>query len=533
MKMRRFIIIYISLFINLLLFFESKAQITTDNSYKLTRVISYISKYYVDSIHQEELIDAAIIKLLSDLDPHCIYIEKEEVEKVNEPLQGSFDGIGIQFNILNDTIFVIMPISGGPSEKVGIKAGDRIIKIEQDNVAGVGIKNATVCEKLLGEEGTKVNISIKRRENQSLLDFTITRDKIPIYSIDACYMINKSTGYIKINKFSATTHNEFKKAIGQLQSEGLENLILDLRANGGGYLKSSIELADEFLSNNNLIVYTEGINSPRKDYYASNSGNFEKGKLVILIDENSASASEIFTGALQDWDRGIVVGRRSFGKGLVQRPFYLPDGSMIRLTTARYYTPTGRLIQKSYESGKEQYNSDLVNRYNKGELMHKDSIHFPINEKFSTLKNNRSVYGGGGIMPDIFVPIDTSGMSGYYNLLIRKGVIGLFAIHYIDINRDIFKTTFSKFKDFKNKFDVTQSIVDELIAFAKNEGIKFNENDFLISNENINLTLKANIALNIWGTSEYYEILNQKNPAFLKALEVIESKVLYSQHLRE
>ena len=510
-----------------------KAQVLTDNSYKLMRVLNYVSKYYVDSTNQEKLVDDAIVRLLQDLDPHSVYINKDEVNEMNEPLQGSFDGIGVQFNILSDTIFVVMPINGGPSEKVGIQAGDRIVKIESKNVAGIGIKNANVREKLLGEKGSKVNISIKRKGIEELLDFTITRDKIPIYSLDASYMTNKNTGYIKLNKFAATTNTEFKEALAELKKQGLRNLILDLRSNGGGYLKSSIELADEFLSDGNLIVYTEGINSPREDYYAKIEGNFEKGKLVILIDENSASASEILTGAIQDWDRGIVIGRRSFGKGLVQRPFYLPDGSMIRLTTARYYTPTGRLIQKPYENGIDSYNKDLTNRYNSGELSNQDSIHFHENEKFNTLKNKRKVYGGGGIMPDIFVPIDTSGMSNYFSHLIRKGILNLYSINYIDKNRGKMKEIYPNFNVFKENFVVTDEIFNDLIFFAKNEGVKYNEEDFLTSKMNIITSIKSNIALNFWGTSQYFEIINQDSNAFLKALEVIESKEIYSQQLKE
>jgi len=522
--------------LQLLLFYlsiELNAQVLTDNSYKLMRVLSYVSKYYVDSTNQEKLVDDAIVRLLQDLDPHSIYINKDEVNEMNEPLQGSFDGIGVQFNILNDTIFVVMPVTGGPSEKVGIFAGDRIVKIEDKNVAGIGIKNADVREKLLGEKGSKVNISIKRKGVAELLNFTITRDKIPIYSLDASYMTNKNTGYIKLNKFAATTNTEFKTALSQLKNEGLKNLILDLRSNGGGYLKSAIELADEFLTDRNLIVYTEGTNSPREDYYAKTEGEFEKGKLVILIDENTASASEILTGAIQDWDRGIVIGRRSFGKGLVQRPFYLPDGSMIRLTTARYYTPTGRLIQKPYEDGIDLYNKDLINRYNSGELSYQDSIHFPENEKFNTLKNKRKVYGGGGIMPDIFVPIDTSGMSNYFSHLIRKGIINLFSVNYIDQNRQEMKKKYPDFNSFRDNFILTDQIFDQLILFAKNEGIKYSEEDFLISKSNISTSIKSNIALNYWGTSQYFEIINQDSNAFKKALEVIESKEIYSQQLKE
>jgi len=520
----------------LLFFFISLAnvsfcQVLNDESYKFMRVLNYISKYYVDSTNQNALVEDAIIKMLQTLDPHSVYISEDEVKEMNEPLQGSFDGIGVQFNILNDTIIVVMPISGGPSEKVGIRAGDRIVRIENENVAGVGIKNSGVRKYLLGEKDTKVNISVKRKGFTSFLDFTITRDEIPIYSIDASYKVNKNTGYIKLNKFAATTLAEFKQAFNELEADGMKNLILDLRGNGGGYLKTSIDIANEFLSKDKLIVYTEGENSPKEEYLSYTNGMFEKGKLVLIIDEGSASASEILSGAIQDWDRGIIVGRRSFGKGLVQRPFYLPDGSMIRLTTARYFTPTGRLIQKSYDEGVSEYKKDLVNRYSNGELLNKDSNHFIKGEKFSTLKNNRFVYGGGGIMPDIFVPIDTSGNTDYFDKLVRKGIINLFALDYIDKNRKYIEQTFTKFEYFNSDFVVSDKMLENLTFFAKREAVDLNVAQFEISKSNIRNLVKATIALNVWGTSEYFQIINQESPAFIKAVEVIEDKDLYSQKL--
>ncbi|OFY73322.1 MAG: peptidase S41, partial [Bacteroidetes bacterium RIFOXYA12_FULL_33_9] len=380
------------------------SQEFNNSVFKLSKVLNLISTFYVDTVNQDQLTEEAIIGMLKFLDPHSIYISKEEVEEMNEPLEGNFEGVGVQFNILNDTIVVVSPIPGGPSEKVGIQAGDRFVTINGENVAGIGIRNNDVVEKLRGAKGTTVNVGMKRKGTKEILDFTITRDKIPIYSLDASYMINKEVGYIKLNRFAATTMEEYYKAVENLKANGAKHLIIDLQDNSGGYLNTSIDLADEFLKDQKLIVYTEGVKSPKHEYKATGRGNFEEGKVIVLVNEGSASASEILSGALQDWDRGVVIGRRTFGKGLVQRPFNLPDGAMIRLTIARYYTPTGRLIQKSYEGGFNDYSRDLINRYNSGEFLSEDSIHFPDSLKYKTLQNSRNVYGGGGIMPDIFIP---------------------------------------------------------------------------------------------------------------------------------
>ncbi|UCH15205.1 MAG: S41 family peptidase, partial [Bacteroidales bacterium] len=434
--MRNFkFIIYIWLILIIFTRHNSHSQAIYEQALKFGRILEWIDRYYVDSVDQKELVEDAIIEMLKELDPHSSYLTKKEARETNEPLQGNFEGIGISFSILYDTIFVISPISGGPSEKVGIQAGDRIVKVEGKNVAGIGITNEDVFRLLRGEKNTKVTISILRRNVDELLDFTIIRDKIPIYSIDASYKVKDNIGYIKINRFSLTTITEFREAVEKLKTQNVNDLILDLSGNGGGYLDVAIKLADQFLDDEKLIVYTEGMNNPRREYLSTSKGVFETGNILIIIDEGSASASEIVSGAVQDWDRGIIIGRRSFGKGLVQRPLPLPDSSMVRLTVARYYTPTGRLIQKPYDMSKSEYDNDIINRYNNGELSHADSIHFPDSLKYNTLENSRIVYGGGGIMPDFFVPIDTSFYSDYYRDLMRRGILNRFTLKYIDNNR--------------------------------------------------------------------------------------------------
>jgi carboxyl-terminal processing protease len=534
----------------LCLFHMGYSQNFGDQIYKFTRVLRLIDTYYVDTINQEMLVEKAIIEMLKELDPHSIYMTKEEVEETNETLQGSFDGIGIVYNILKDTLLIVSPISGGPSEKLGIKAGDRIIKVEEEIVAGIGITTKDVQIKLRGDKGSKVKISIKRSGVSELMDFTITRDKIPIFSLDASYMVNRNIGYIKLNRFSATTIREFNEALKKLKRQGAVDMILDLRGNGGGYLHTAIDLADEFLPNDKLIVYTEGNNSPKFEYHSTHKGDFIEGNVVVLIDEGSASASEIVSGALQDWDRALILGRRSFGKGLVQRPFGLPDGSLVRLTSARYYTPTGRLIQKSYENGVKEYRQEVVNRYNSGELSNIDSIHFPDSLKYFTLEKERIVYGGGGIMPDVFVPIDTSGYSIFYRNVVRKGILNTFALNYIDNNRKILAKKYTSFTKFSKKFDITEPMVNDFYVYARKElypneienceesGLieqkkqeQIDRDDFNTSKEEIRLRLKAIIARDLWNTSAYYQIINQNSDSFIKAIEVLQNKALYSQKL--
>jgi carboxyl-terminal processing protease len=509
------------------------SQAISDESLKFGQILNWIDKYYVDSINKSELAEKAIIEMLKTLDPHSTYLTKEEFKEMSEPLQGNFEGIGVSFNILNDTIFIINPIPNGPSEKVGIMSGDRIVGIEGKNVGGIGIKNADVFKLLRGKKGTKVAVSIHRRSDKNLLDFTITRDKIPINSLDASYMINEEIGYIKLNRFSFTTMDEFSRALEDLKGKGMKDLVLDLSGNGGGYMDVSIRLADQFLNNRSLIVYTEGNSHPKRNYYSSSKGDFQDGRLIVLIDQGSASASEIVAGAIQDWDRGLIVGRRSFGKGLVQNPMLLVDSSMVRLTIARYYTPTGRLIQKPYEDGFEEYSKDLVNRFNAGELSNADSADFPKSLRYQTLINQRPVYGGGGIMPDYFVPIDTSFVSDYHNKLLNRGILNFFVLNYVDGHRLELHSQYPNIDSFLDGFEVDDAMFKDLTQYATDEGVPFDEEDFKISKDRISLTISAFLARDLWNTSEFYEVLNKSNPSVLKARELLESGEKYQALLEE
>lgn len=501
----------------------ANAQLFNDDYMKLLKAASLINDNYVDTINQTKLVENAIIGMLKELDPHSSYLTPKEVKEMNEPLQGNFEGIGVSFNILNDTIFIINAIPGGPSEKLGILAGDKIIKIDGIKVAGVGIKNQDVFSKLRGNKGTKVTVSILRKGEKQLLDFTIVRDKIPIYSIDASYMIAPQTGYIKINRFAQTTGKEFNTAMNKLASSGMANLIIDLTGNGGGYLEEAVRLAEYFLEQGKLIVFTRGEHSVKQEYKSMSPGQFSKGKLVILIDESSASASEILSGAIQDWDRGIIVGRRSFGKGLVQRPFMFNDGSMLKLTVAKYYTPSGRLIQKPYENGIDDYEKDIINRYNKGEFVNKDSIHFPDSLKCYTLNLKRVIYGGGGIMPDYFVPIDTSDYSDYYRDILRKGLINKFVLNYIDQNRNSLKASYPTFEKFNTNFNAEDELFNNLLTFAEKEGLKKNEEQIKTSHKALVRLLKAYVARDLWDSSEFYQVINEADPIIKQGVKVIQN----------
>ena len=480
-----------------------------------------IANLYVDEVDEDELVEDAIISMLKELDPHSTYSDSEEVRKLNEPLQGNFDGIGIQFNMATDTLFVIQPVSGGPSEKVGILAGDRIIEVNDTVIAGVKMSTEDVMRRLRGKRGTKVNVKIQRRGVKELLPFTITRDKIPVYSLDASYMVNDHIGYIRINRFAATTGKEFVDALHRLQKAGMKDLILDLQGNGGGYLNAAIELADQFLGRKELIVYTEGRRNPRAEFDAKGDGDFLNGRLVVLVDEFSASASEIVTGAIQDWDRGVVVGRRTFGKGLVQRPVDLPDGSMIRLTVARYYTPSGRCIQKPYESV-EEYNRDLIDRYNRGEMLSADSIHFPDSLRYKTLRLGRTVYGGGGIMPDYFVPVDTTMYTDYYLALRDKGAIVQQNLKWVDAHRAEWLKRYKDFRHFDREFEITPAMLEELKALGKTLGAEYKEEEYQAALPLIKAQLKALIARDLWDMSEYFQIINRLSASMNKAVELLE-----------
>ena len=499
----------------------SAQQTLNDGAFKFGRTLGLIDAFYVDSVNLSSLTEKAIVEVLRSLDPHSSYISAKDVKEMNEPLNGNFEGIGIQFNILHDTIIVVEPLAKGPSEKVGLLAGDRIVTINDEKVSGIKISTTGVRNRLMGPKGTKVNLNIFRKGEKNLLAFTITRDKIPIYSLDASYMINNETGYIKLNKFAATTEKEFTDALAGLQSNNLKNIILDLRNNPGGYMLAAVGIANQFLSGEKLVVYMQGRKTPREEFKSTGSGALTKAKLVVLTDEGSASASEIFAGAMQDWDRGVIMGRRSFGKGLVQNAFYLTDGSQIRLTIARYFTPTGRLIQSPYNEGYDKYMENFAKRYSDGEMMSADSTHFPDSLKYSTKLNQRKVYGGGGIMPDVFVAADTSNYSEYYRNLVRKSVFNSFILEYTDKNRTKIKLSYPRFDDFNNKFEFTTEEINSFTKAAEDAGVKFNEKQFAISKNEILKILKALVAYDTWQSTEYYRIYNQGDIVIAKALKIL------------
>ena len=485
-----------------------------------------ISRLYVDTVNEDRLVEHAIRGMLEQLDPHSTYTDAEETRAMNQPLQGNFEGIGIQFQMIEDTLLVIQPVGGGPSEKAGILAGDRITTVNDTAIAGVKMTTEDIMKRLRGPKGSAVRLGIVRRGVQGVLPFTVKRDKIPIHSLDASYMIQPRTGYIRINRFGATTADEFAQALKTLRKEGMDDLILDLQGNGGGYLNAAIDLANEFLAQKDLIVYTKGRAARQSDFYAKGNGRFRQGRLVVLVDEYSASASEIVSGAIQDHDRGVLVGRRTFGKGLVQRPIDLPDGSMIRLTVARYYTPAGRCIQKPYasEDGKDmldRYHRDLLNRFDHGELMHADSIHFPDSLKYQTLRLHRTVYGGGGIMPDFFVPIDTTLYTDWHRNLVAKGVVIRSTTGYIEQHRQELKKKYRSFDTFKRKFEIDDAFMAGLRALADKEKIAFDPAQYERSLPLVKTQLKALIARDLWDMNEYFEIMNATNQSVQQALRVL------------
>ena len=495
------------------------------NAEKLSLLLNYIENMYVDSVNGDELVEKAIVHLLEELDPHSTYFTAEELKEANEPLQGSFDGIGVQFNILHDTIMVVEPIQGGPSEKLGIKAGDKIVEVEGVKMAGIGVKNNDVVSKLRGPRGTKVKVGIERKGVKEILYYEIIRDKIPIYSVDASYMIAPTIGYIKVSRFAATTVEEMKKGIADLKTQGMKDLILDLQDNGGGLLKAAFEMGDEFISGDKLLVYTEGRAFPREDYKARKgiSGSFEKGRMIVLIDESSASASEIVSGAIQDWDRGLIVGRRSFGKGLVQRPFQLTDGSAVRLTVQKYFTPAGRCIQKPYDDGKEEYSKDYERRLNSGEFFSADSIHFPDSLKYQTNITKRTVYGGGGIMPDIFVPLDTSENSRYFSDLLRTGVQSDWALTFVNAHREDLLKKMPTVEDFIRDFEISPSEMQKVIDMATEKKVVYDEKGFKNSEHAIRVRGKALVARNLYENESFFMVINELNPAARRAVDVLQN----------
>lgn len=484
-----------------------------------------VGNLYVDTVDYGKLTEDAIVGMLSKLDPHSTYTNARDTKSLNEPLEGNFEGIGVQFNILEDTLVVIQPVSKGPSEKVGILAGDRIVSVNDTAIAGVKMKREDIMRRLRGPRGTVVNLGVLRTGVDGKLTFRVTRDKIPVTSLEAAYMATPVTGLIRFGSFGRTTYREVRDAMERLKEQGMKNLILDLQQNGGGYLDIAVAIANEFLAEGDLIVYTQGRRVPYHEERARGAGSFRDGKLVVLVDEYSASASEILAGAIQDQDRGVVVGRRTFGKGLVQRPVDLPDGSMIRLTTARYYTPSGRSIQKPYEKGNnEKYGRDVIERFNRGELIHADSIHFPDSLRFKTLRQGRTVYGGGGIMPDYFVPLDTNTYTKYHRELMAKSVIINTNLKYIDKYRKRLRAEYPTFADFKARYEVPAEAIRILEAEADKMKVQpADEEERQASMPRIRLHLKALVARDLWDMSEYFEIMNGENPVVRKALEIIEN----------
>ena len=493
-------------------------------TYKYQRLMALIDAFYVENEDINKLTEKAIVKVLSELDPHSVYISPEEVKDMNEPLEGGFYGIGVQFNILRDTLMVVSTVPGGPSEKVGLHAGDRIVTIDGENVANVGLKNSGVRKRLKGEKGTRVDLQIRREGENGLMDFVIIRDRIPLYSIDAAYMVDKKIGYIRLSRFAATSLDEFVAAVKKLQKQGMKDLIFDLTGNTGGYLGAAIAISDHFLDKDKMIVYTDGRADIRRDSRASFKGLFEKGRLVVMVNENSASASEIVSGAIQDWDRGVIVGHRSFGKGLVQRQFPLTDSSMVRLTIAHYYTPTGRCIQKPYNNGLTDYRMDVFKRYASGELVNRDSIHVADSLKYKTKILGRTVYGGGGIIPDVFVPIDTTKNYSYMNRLAAKNILYPWVVDYVDKNRENLKSKYTTFKKFDSKFIVTDKMFNDIVAKGEEAGVKKDDKSFPMMKGEIKRQVKAYIARDLWEMNETFRILNKKNLIYNRAVKILKDK---------
>lgn len=515
-SMKKGIFSFLFMLIGTISFSQSKGN-------KFDEVYNYVNRLYVDEVDNEKLLDAAVIAMLEKLDPHSTYISKDDVDDANQSIVGSFVGIGVRFQVFKDTFTIIQTIPGGPSEKVGLQAGDKLIRVDDETIAGVGLKNTQIRERLMGNLNTKVKVDVVRKNEKEPISFVITRDKIPVHSVDAAYMIDKNIGYIKLNSFSRTTTEEVEAAIKNLKDQGMKDLILDLQNNGGGLLSAAHELADQFLTGDKMIVYSEGRAQPRQEFKTAKKNAFEKGRLIVLTNENSASASEIVSGAVQDWDRGLIVGRRTFGKGLVQRPINLSDGSQIRLTIARYFTPSGRFIQKPYDE-ETDYRKDLVNRYEHGEYYHKDSIKLNDSLKVKTLITGRTVYGGGGIMPDIFVPYDTTGVTTFFSSIVRKGGINSYLAQYVNNNRATLKQQYPNFESYKKEFSFSQQFMEDFFKHVENEyKIEYNEEQYKESEQLLKLNMKAVFAQNLFDTPQFYEIMNDSNEILQRAVEALQS----------
>lgn len=508
-------------------------RLTPDRKLLMSEQI--IERFYVDSVNSDKMVQEAIVAMLKTLDPHSTYSDPEETKELTTPLTGNFSGIGVQFNMLNDTLFVIQTTSGGPSEKVGILPGDRIIQAGDSVIAGRKLPNSRIIKILRGEKGSQVLLKVLRKGSPEPIAFLVTRDDIPVYSVDAAYMADPTTGYIRISRFGEETEKQFEKALSDLRAKGMQNLIIDLEDNGGGYLQAAHQLASHFLEKGDMVVYTDAPKMGRSDFRVERAGDFRKGRLVIMANQYSASAAEILSGAVQDNDRGLIVGRRTFGKGLVQRPFPFPDGSMIRLTVSRYYTPSGRSIQKPYAPGDEEaYRKDMLNRYEAGEFSSADSIHLPDSLRYSTLRNRRPVYGGGGIMPDLFVPIDTTMYSTYYRDLVAKGIINRFAITYVDANRKSLRAEYPDGEAFDRGFTFTPEMLDEVVALGRADSVMPDSAMFEKSRPLIATIVKGLIARDLFESTDYFRVVNPAlSPSYRAALDLINDEERYNRLLRE
>ena len=519
----------------LLLAMTAQAQQMPPHILKLMYTSNIIDNFYVDDADSDKISEEGIKAMLKKLDPHSTYTDPKETKALLEQMEGSFSGIGIQFNIVSDTLFVIQTTNNGPSQRAGVLAGNKIIAVNDTTIAGVKMERADIMSRLRGQKGTTVEIDVIRRGIDRTLHFTLVRDDISTETVDAAYMIDNKNGYIRITSFGAKTHNEFVTKLDSLKRQGMKNLILDLSGNGGGYLGAAVQIMSEFIDADKLVVYTEGKKNPRYDYMSLEGGRFLKGNLAVIVDETSASASEILSGAIQDWDRGIIVGRRTFGKGLVQRPFQLPDGSMIRLTIARYYTPTGRCIQKPYDNDSTKYEDDLLNRYNNGEMTSADKIHFPDSLKVFTKRLNRPVYGGGGIMPDYFVPVDTTRYTKYHRELAAKGSIIQTSLHYIDEHRKELIAKYKDITDFENRFEVDEALLQMLKAQGEKDNVKIEggEEEYQRSLPMLKLQLKQLVARDLWDMNDFMMFYNKTEDEFLKAYELVQQRNLDKLLLKE